>query len=50
MQFRKKDKIKEDNIKKKLHKTNYHWNYWKFQFSWNNIEWVDPKKRYFRKN
>ena len=26
-------------------KVNDHWNYWKFQFNWNKLEWVDPQRR-----
>ena len=34
----KMEQIKEEKIKVKLMKANAHWNYWKFQLYWRNIE------------
>ena len=34
-----------DELRRKLHKANQYWNYWKFQIHWNKIEWVDPRNR-----
>ena len=36
---------KEDEIKRKLHKDNQDWYYWKIQIHWNKIEWVNPRNR-----
>ena len=29
----------------KLWETNNHWNYWRLQFYWNKIEWVDQRNQ-----
>ena len=44
IKLRKYEQIKEDKIKEKQMKANYHLNDCKFQFYWNKLEWVDQKK------
>ena len=36
------EKIKEDKIKENIFKANAHWNYWKLQIHWKNLECLDP--------
>ena len=43
--IRKKAQEKEDEIKIKLYEANSYWNDWRFQFHWNNLEWVDPRSQ-----
>ena len=46
----KKSHEKEDEIKRKLHKANQYFNFWKYQIHWNKLEWVNPRSRYKQKN
>ena len=43
IRLRKKAQEKEDEIKRKLHKSNQDWNVWKFQIHWNKLEWVNTR-------
>ena len=36
--LRKKEQNKEDKIRENLLKSNYHWNYWRFQLHWVELE------------
>ena len=41
---------KNDKIKSRLHTDNRNWSYWRFQFHWNKLEWVNPRNKIVRKN
>ena len=44
--LRKTEHIKEDKIREKLIKANAHWNYWKLQLHWDNLEWLDQNNKH----
>ena len=46
----KKSPKDDDEIKRKLYKSNQARNDWKFQIHWNKLEWVNPRSRNERKN
>ena len=46
----KREKKKEDDTNNNNIKYYEHWNYWKFQIHWNNLEWVVPKSCNVKKN
>ena len=50
IRLRKKAQEKEDEIKRKLHKSNQACNDWKLQIHWNKLEWVNPSSCDEQKN
>ena len=45
----KKEKYKNEKIKRKLYTDNMNWNDWKYQLNWNRLEWVNPRSKTARK-
>ena len=43
-------KKREGKKKEKLRKANVYWNNWNLQLYWDNIEWINPKNKYLKKN